>query len=126
MNKILFKIKKGITPIAALLVISILYLLFVEKTHIAIPCIFHEVTGMRCAVCGTTTMLRLLLKLDFPAAFNSNQFIFVTAPLLAAEFIYVSCLYEAKIPVPKWNKLLIYFYIALLLIFMIFRNIYGF
>ena len=51
-------------------------------TGIAIPCVFHEVTGLYCPGCGMTRSVLALLKLDFYQSFRYNALLLVLLPLL--------------------------------------------
>ncbi|MBP1991603.1 hypothetical protein J2Z66_003210 [Paenibacillus eucommiae] len=56
-------------------------------TNIAIPCVFHEVTGLYCPGCGITRAALSLLRLDFVQAFRYNPLVFILLPLYVIYFI---------------------------------------
>ena len=62
---------------------GLLYALAVGIFHGGIPCIFHEITGLRCPGCGITHALMCLLRFDFEGFINANLF----APLILIFFI---------------------------------------
>ncbi|WP_209972330.1 DUF2752 domain-containing protein [Paenibacillus eucommiae] len=65
-----------------------LYLkVWLPVTNIAIPCVFHEVTGLYCPGCGITRAALSLLRLDFVQAFRYNPLVFILLPLYVIYFI---------------------------------------
>lgn len=58
------------------------YLVWNRAGGAAVPCLFHEVTGLDCPGCGVTRMIRAISEGDFGAALRANAFLFVTAPYL--------------------------------------------
>ena len=70
---------------AALLFLALgsLYGIFVQRTGIAIPCLFRFVTGYLCPGCGVTHMCMALLQLDFKTAYASHPMLFILLPFLA-------------------------------------------
>jgi hypothetical protein len=61
---------------------SFLYLkLWLPTTHIGVPCVFHELTGLYCPGCGITRAAASLLSLNFEQAFRYNPLVFVLLPL---------------------------------------------
>ena len=53
------------------------------RLGLAIPCLFHQITGLLCPGCGNTRAALALLRLDLPAAFGYN-------PLFLVEFFYLA------------------------------------
>ena len=47
-----------------------------------IPCVFREVTGIRCPACGISHAALAVLRLDFAAAWRHNPLIFLFPPAL--------------------------------------------
>lgn len=70
--------------ILILLGIGMLYAFFCTVTGLRLPCAIYAVTGLCCPGCGVTRMCLALLRLDFAAAFRSNQLLFLSLPVLAA------------------------------------------
>ena len=73
------------------LTLGILYGLFVTLTGIAIPCMFHEITGLQCVGCGITRMCLAIMRFDFIEAYSYNQGVFIMAPAIigvVAHMIY--------------------------------------
>ena len=69
--------------VGCLLLAGILYAIFCAVTKLHIPCIFHEITGLKCPGCGVTTMCMCLLRLDFKGAWQANTAIMILLPFLA-------------------------------------------
>lgn len=46
------------------LIIGMLYAVFIKITGISIPCLFREITGLKCPGCGITTFFMNLLFLS--------------------------------------------------------------
>ena len=70
------KKKNKIIFISTLFISFLGYYFLNSKYHIAIPCIFHDVTGFYCPGCGITRMLFSLIQLDIYQAFRYNPFVF--------------------------------------------------
>lgn len=103
--------------------IGIAYYVWLLVTHIAIPCMFHKITGWLCPGCGITNLFLSLGRLDFKGAFHANPFLFVTGPLLLAEIVYDWIRQSRNKPNPRWNKILLWVYVAALCIFGVLRNV---
>ena len=116
--------RKVVFGALVLLGIGALYAVFVNLTHIGIPCVFNLLTGLRCPGCGVTRMCIALLKLDFKTAFYENPAVFCMIPLAAAvtaRLIYMYIRYGRKSD--KYTNIALYFMIAVLIVFGIVRNI---
>lgn len=107
--------------------IGLLYGFFVSRTGIAIPCIFHLVTGLKCPGCGVTRMCVALMHLDFRSAYEYNQMIFILSPVLL--FIFLTCVIgyirNGHWETNRTQNVVLYVCIALLIGFGIARNIVG-
>ena len=103
--------------------IGVLYIIWIKITGLMIPCIFRLLTGYKCPGCGVTHMLLDLLRLDFSGARAQNAFLFYTLPLLASEVIYAWHRAGKKLPLPRWNEILLMIYCAALIVFGILRNL---
>ena len=80
-------------------------------------------SGLECPTCGITHMFSHLFEMDFAAAFESNPFMFCTWPLIGAEILYVVYMGFNNRELPKWNYVVLFIYIFLLLVFGVVRNI---
>lgn len=98
---------------------------FVTSLGIAIPCIFHKITGLYCPGCGVTRMCVHLINLDFYKAFRSNPGVFLSLPLLAVIFAASAYSYvkSGKPAREKWLTALEIITAVILIIFGILRNI---
>ena len=61
------RLQKTLLKYAIVFAIALAYLIFVLCTGIGIPCIFYEITGLKCVGCGISRMLVSIVKLDFAA-----------------------------------------------------------
>ncbi len=122
------RIKRVIGIIALTITALFAYAFFCKKTRLAIPCIFHLITRLKCPGCGITRMCFSLLELDFVSAFHYNPAIFCLLPVFAGIFIHIVyryIKYNTLMP-NKFFNVLIYVVLVLLVAFAIFRNIFGF
>lgn len=104
---------------------GVLYGLFVKITGMAIPCIFHLITGLKCPGCGVTRMCVALLQLDVRGAFSSHPMLLLQLPfllfiLLRNVLTYIKC---GVCRVSRKETIVIYICIALLIGFTVLRNI---
>lgn len=76
-----------------LLLIFIIYYIVNIKTGLFIPCVFHEITGLKCPGCGITHMLFALINFNFKEAFFYNPLVFIYFPLLIFYYFYMLYLY---------------------------------
>ena len=68
---------------------AVVYLCFVNLTHLGIPCVFRTVTGLKCPGCGITTMCAALLRGDLHQAFHANPFLLTTLPVFGTVYLLV-------------------------------------
>ena len=115
--------KKVIKTVAALVLTGAAYLLFVKLTGMAVPCIFHLVTGLKCPGCGITTVFCELASFNIKKAFYANAFLFVTFPFIISEIFYSVYLYIAGKKNPSVNEKILICYLILLLIWGVIRNL---
>ncbi len=115
---------------AAILIIAagLLYLILNRVTGFAIPCLFYTTTGFCCPGCGVSRMLINIAKLDFVAAFNCNELLFVTSPLIIYLVVKMSVGYikNGSVKLGKVDNVIVYVLIAASVIFGIVRNIPAF
>jgi len=95
---------------------------------ITIPCVFFEVTGLRCPGCGVTHMMIDLIHLDFGAAFHANQALFILLPFFVFFGIKITIRYirTGSLRLTKTENIICLIVIILLLIFAILRNLLAF
>ena len=92
-----------------------------------IPCLFHQITGLKCPGCGVTRMCLSLLRGDFAEAFHQNAAIFCLLPL-GAVLAVSRCVRYVKAGskrLSRWENRLVLFMVAVLVLFGIVRNFTG-
>lgn len=77
--------QKRICGYAVVFGILVLYYFWVRFTGLAIPCLFHLLTGLKCPGCGITRMFLAILQGDFRQAYLYNRGIFWITPLLVVD-----------------------------------------
>lgn len=108
-----------------LVVSGVLYGLFVEKTHLGIPCLFHQITGLKCPGCGITRMAVALLHLDIEGAFEANPAILILSPVFLVVFItyIISYVKTGEWKMGRLQNGAVWFCIVVLLLYGIGRNL---
>ena len=117
------QIQKEIRYLLIILGVGFGYYLWLNFTHLGIPCPFRTITGWLCPGCGITHMLIALIHLDFHTAYLENPFLLLTFPFLIGEIIYQRYLQLTKQVNPQWNQVLLWLYVIALIIFGILRNL---
>lgn len=118
------RLMRILTYVLFVVMAGLLYGIFVEYTGLAIPCLFRRVTGLKCPGCGATGMCIALMHLHFSEAFRCNPVLFVLLPPLAVVFLCGAADYVryGKWKVKRWQNVVLYIAIALLVAFGIVRN----
>ena len=72
-----------------LIVIIVLFVMaiLVLYERIAIPCIFHKITGFYCPGCGITRAIKALLKGDIYTSIRNNALLYIVVPVIAISEI---------------------------------------
>lgn len=117
------QLQKEIRYLLIILGIGFGYYLWLNFTHLGIPCPFRTITGWLCPGCGITHMLIALIHLDFHTAYLENPFLLLTSPFLIVEILYQRYLQLTKQVNPRWNQVLLWLYVIALIIFGILRNL---
>lgn len=117
------QLQKEIRYLLIILGIGFGYYLWLNFTHLGIPCPFRMITGWLCPGCGITHMLIALIHLDFHTAYLENPILLLTLPFLIGEIIYQRYLQLTKQVNPQWNQVLLWLYVIALIIFGILRNL---
>lgn len=117
------QIQKEIRYLLIILGVGFGYYLWLNFTHLGIPCPFRTITGWLCPGCGITHMLIALIQLDFHTAYLENPFLLLTLPFLIGEILYQRYLQLTKQVNPQWNQVLLWLYVIALIIFGILRNL---
>ncbi len=94
-------------------------------TDFGIPCLFHELTSLRCPGCGITRMVIAIVRLDFKTAFSCNPFVFITGPFIIAYIAFYEIKYviSGSRPAKKWDIFIWIIFISSL-IYGVLRNIF--
>lgn len=88
------------------------------------PCAFHELFGLYCPGCGSTRALRRILRGDLIGAFRYNPALILLSPVLlwgAACFFYDR--WRGYFPYRKGSLALAYVCLALVVVFVVARNL---
>ena len=106
--------------------IALALLLRPQNSGLGLPCVVHSLTGLYCPGCGASRALASLLRLDFYGAFRWNPLLVLLFPfalfyLVWGSVSFVRCgrnTLDDRIP----TKLL-WFIVALLLLYFMLRNL---
>ena len=105
--------------IIIIIVVTVMAILVLME-HIAIPCIFHKVTGLYCPGCGITRAIRALVKGNVAESFHNNILLYTVIPFLGlVEIIYRLTNRKYK----KMYNIILILLLAIALIFGVLRNI---
>lgn len=118
--------QRRLRALGVILAVGFAYLLLVEWLGRGIPCVFYEVTGLRCPGCGMTRMFRALAHLDFARAAHANAMGLVIAPVLAAQLAWETFSdgkSQRVASLVKWTDIVL---LALLFAFGVIRNLPAF
>lgn len=104
------------------LIIGMLYAVFIKITGISIPCLFREITGLKCPGCGITTFFMNMFRGDIKTAISANPSLVIVLPLLGAVLIsvYVKNSWDIR---KRWTLWCLYLSLFFLLSFGILRNL---
>ncbi len=96
-----------------------------SRAGLGIPCPFHLVTGLDCPGCGVTRMLSALAAGDLAAAWRANPGLLALSPVLAllALVLAVGWLRTGQIKPSRWQSVLLWGCVGLLLAFGVLRNL---
>ena len=119
------RLHKTVLKYAVVLCVALSYFIFVKFTGIGIPCVFYEITGLKCPGCGISRMSISLISLDINSAFHQNPFLLITGPfiiiyLAVSEVKYVI---SGNRRMGKW-EIFIWIELILALAYGILRNIF--
>lgn len=114
-----------LTKLSLVAVVGAGYALWVNLTHLSIPCPIHAVTGLQCPGCGVTRMCLALLRLDFSGAWKANPVLLVLLVPMGGLLLYRMVCYirEGHTPSKRWETLVWGSMAVLLLIWGVVRNI---
>lgn len=78
--------KKNIILITATLLLCAVIYLVISFLGISVPCVFNEITTLKCPGCGCTRAVKSMVFLDFKRALSYNL-------LFPLELIYIGFVY---------------------------------
>ena len=114
--------KDTIITAVSIITLGVIYYFIVKYTSFGIPCLFHEITGLKCPGCGLSHMFIDLFHFRFKEAFNDNQLMFFLWPFTFGEILYIRYLTSAGRDLPRLNKLFLYSAVGIAMIYCIIRN----
>ncbi|MDR1675868.1 MAG: DUF2752 domain-containing protein [Tannerella sp.] len=120
----------AVVILAGMIVAGILYFRFNPADSPLFPkCLFLLLTGLKCPGCGSQRTIHALLHLDFRAACSQNMLLVASLPylflLIAAQAIRFFSP-SATFPVRIQRPAIIWTYFAIVLLFWVTRNVFGF
>lgn len=121
-----YRIKQVLIGGLFLFLLGLAYGLFVKITGLAIPCIFHLLTGWKCPGCGVTRMCVALLQMDFIGAFYCHPMLLIQLPFLGLIFLrnMIAYIKNGVCRLSRLENACVYICIVLLLVFTVFRNFF--
>lgn len=119
------RLRRLLTGLLGMAAVGAGYTLWVNLTHLSIPCPFHAFTGLQCPGCGVTRMCLALLRLDIAGAWQANPVLLLLLPLLGGLLGYRGVVYvrRGSCHTAAWENMLLYTMIVVLLIWGIVRNV---
>ena len=109
----------------SLLALGLGYAVWVRSTGLAVPCLFHAVSGLLCPGCGVTRMCLALLRWDWAEAWDANPVLLLMLPVLTVMGIRIAARFvrENGTVVSEWENALLWTMTALLAIWGVVRNL---
>ena len=119
------RLRRQLTGLLLVAAVGIGYALWVNLTHLSIPCPFHAITGLQCHGCGVTRMCLALLRLDVSGAWQANPVLLLLLPLLGGLLGYRAVVYvrRGSVPTARWETLVWSGMAVVLLLWGVWRNI---
>lgn len=116
-----------ILVLAALLVLGVVYFALDPSTSGIFPrCVFLSLTGYKCPGCGSQRAIHALLNGDVTGAFRYNAFLLIAIPWIALCLFAESWRVRNPRLYARLNSpLLIWLFLAALLIWWLLRNIFD-
>ena len=68
-------------------------------------------------------MLLAISRLDLKTAFSYNRFMFISLPYIVYEIVYMFYINESKKPMNKVNKIILYIWVGLFVLWGVVRNV---
>ncbi|HIQ61434.1 MAG TPA: DUF2752 domain-containing protein [Candidatus Enterenecus faecium] len=119
------RLRRLLTGLLLMVAVGAGYALWVNLTHLSIPCPFHAITGLQCPGCGVTRMCLALLRLDVSGAWKANPVLLLLLPLLGGLLGYRAVVYvrRGSVPTARWETLVWSGMAVVLLLWGVWRNI---
>lgn len=119
------RLRRLLTGLLGMVAVGAGYALWVNLTHLSIPCPFHAITGLQCPGCGVTRMCLALLRLDVSGAWKANPVLLLLLPLLGGLLGYRAVVYVRRggVPTARWETLVWSGMAGVLLLWGVWRNI---
>jgi len=113
--------------IAALLLFGFIYYALDPSASSLFPrCAFHSLTGYKCPGCGSQRAVHALLHGDVAAAFGYNALLFIAVPwIVLCLFAEGQRMRNPRLYARLHAPLLIWLFLALVLIWWLLRNIFD-
>ena len=121
------RVRKLLLTALGLLALGLGYAAFIHLTGWAVPCLFRQMTGLKCPGCGVTSMCLALLRLDFAAAFRWNPGLMALSPFLGALIALLIARYirTGSWRPGRWQTACLWAMLGLLLVWGVVRNVMG-
>ena len=121
------RVRKLLLSALGLLALGLGYAAFIHLTGWAVPCLFRQMTGLKCPGCGVTSMCLALLRLDFAAAFRWNPGLMALSPFLGALIALLIARYirTGSWRPGRWQTACLWAMLGLLLVWGVVRNVMG-
>lgn len=120
------RLRRLLLGLGLLLALGLLYALFVHFTGLAVPCVFHEITGLQCPGCGITRLCISLLRLDISAAWRANPVLLLSLPVFAILFVRFAVRYvkTGSVRNTKAEGIVCWILVAIFLVWGVLRNLH--
>lgn len=120
--------KRWIFGLLIILIVGVIYYIFNPiESRIFPKCPFLWITGLKCPSCGSQRAIHSLLHLDILKACYYNALFVFTLPiiviLLLAEYYRCS---RPDFYIKIHNKIYIWWYLAIIILWWILRNLFNF
>lgn len=105
------------------IIVLVVMAILVLYERIAIPCIFHKITGLYCPGCGITRAIKSLIKGDIYSSFRNNMLLYIVVPLI---FVLQVVNKVSNIKIKRINNVIFVFLLIFTIGYGILRNIPAF
>ena len=114
--------RRTLIDVGIVTLVGVVYYLVVRFTDFGLGCYIHDIFGINCPACGITRMLLAISRLDLKTAFSYNRFMFISLPYIVYEIVYMFYINESKKPMNKVNKIILYIWVGLFVLWGVVRN----